>query len=135
MKAISILRIKKFVFAAAAATCVALLVVAINAAYKAPKAEAQLSTNARNLSGLIAVDSITGDNGAFTGGVGTNDLGDLIVLQGLFPTSFNATQNARDLAGLIAVDNIVADGSNGSFTKGTDDLGDLIVLNNLFLDP
>lgn len=96
----------------------------------APKVKA-ISQNARNLSGLIAVDDITGDGGSFSG---DDDLADLIVLQGLFPTSTNPNTNAQDLAALIAVDNIVGDGG-GSFGKDSDDLADLIVLNNLFLDP
>jgi 2-iminoacetate synthase ThiH len=132
------LRIKKMLFAVAAASAVLLLVIVASPIFKASKAEAQLSTNARNLSGLIAVDSVTSGGGAFTSGTGTTDsLDSLIILQGLFPTSRNATTNAKDLQGLIAVDNVVGGntGTNGSFTKGTSNLGDLLVLNNLFLDP
>lgn len=114
-------------------TVIALVVIA---SFGASQANAQFSTNAKNLAGLIAVDSIATSNsgGAFTSG--TDNLGELIVLGGLFPTSRNATQNAKDLAGLIAVDNILGNGSGGSFTSGgTTDLGGLLVLNNLFLDP
>jgi predicted nicotinamide N-methyase len=110
---------------AAISVVMAVFVVAISAA---PVVEANFSNNARNLAGLIAVDNTVND-----GFGGSNDLADLIVLGGLFPTSSNANQNARDLAGLIAVDNIT-DGGGGSF-GGSDDLADLIVLYNLFLDP
>ncbi len=115
---------------AAISVVMAVFVVAISAG--APLVEAQFSNNAKNLAGLIAVDNTVNDGGSFSSG--SDDLADLIVLGGLFPTSSNANQNARDLAGLIAVDNITGGGTSGSF-GGSDDLADLIVLNNLFLDP
>ncbi len=59
--------------------------------------------NANDLAGLIAVDSITGSGGSM---VGTSDLSDLIVLDGLFGWG----GNANDLAGLIVVDNIYNSG-------------------------
>ncbi|MFA4996295.1 MAG: hypothetical protein WC536_04115 [Patescibacteria group bacterium] len=94
-------------------------------------ADARLSSNAKNLASLIAVDNITGSsNGSLTNN-NTNDLSELIVLGGLFPTSTNPTQNARDLAGLIAVNNVTG-GSSGAFASNQTDLGSLIVLNGLF---
>lgn len=136
MKTISQLRIKKLLFAVAAAFGIMLMVVAISPVFGGTKAEAQISTNARNLSALIAVSDITDGGSLGGGGLGDEDLGSLIVLQGLFPTSRNATQNVRDLTGLIAVSNIVGDGGlNGGGLSGDTSLGDLIVLNNLFLDP
>lgn len=110
----------------------AVFVVAISAG--APVAEAQFSNNAKNLAGLIAVNNSIGNGGGSLTS-GTNNLADLIVLGGLFPTSRNANQNAQDLVGLIAVSNITGGGSGGAFTSGTNDLADLIILNNLFLDP
>lgn len=93
-------------------------------------ADAQLSSNAKNLAGLIAVDNVTGgSNGSTTNNA--NDLSELIVLGGLFPTSTNPTQNAKDLAGLIAVNNVTG-GSSGTFSDENNDLGELIVLNGLF---
>lgn len=57
--------------------------------------------------------------------IGSSDLGDLLVLDGLFGTG-----DARDLAGLIAVQNATGGGSLG--VTGGNSLGDLIVLNGLF---
>jgi len=112
-------------------TVIALMVIA---SLGASKADAY-SNNAKNLAGLIATTNVLdgGSSGAFTSG--TDDLADLIVLGGLFPTSTSANQNAKDLAGLIAVDSVTGGSSGGSFTDGTTDLGGLLVLNNLFLDP
>lgn len=121
--------IKTLIKPVAAALIVALLAVSPLVVIK--EASAQFSTPAQNLAGLIAVDEIT-DDGSFNG---NDNLEELIILGGLFPTSFNANQNAKDLAGLIAVDNIVSDGSGGAFGKDEDDLAALLVLNNLFLDP
>lgn len=104
-----------------------LLVLSVSPIFGQTHAKAQISTNARNLAGLIAVDRITGDGG------GTSSLGDLLVLNGLFGTGTTGTTStsARNLAGLIAVDRIV--GNGGSFgSSGTSSLGDLIVLNGLF---
>lgn len=92
-----------------------------------PKAEAQtISTNTRNLAGLIAVDRITGENG----GSSDTSLGDLIVLGNLFGS--NTTTNTRDLAGLIAVDRITGDDGGSLGESDETSLGDLIVLNGLF---
>lgn len=90
-------------------------------------ADARLSSNAKNLADLIAVNNVIGGNIS-----GTDNLGELIVLSSLFPTSLNANQNAKDLAGLIAVNNVTGGGSGGTFTGGTTDLGELIVLSGLF---
>ena len=104
----------------------ALLFVA-TASYGISPVKAALSSNAQGLAALIAVENATDGGGL----AGSNDLGDLIVLGGLFPTSTNATTNARDLTGLIAVSNA----TNGGGLGGDNSLGELIILNNLFLDP
>ena len=55
----------------------------------APAAHAQFNNFAQALAGVIAVDNIAMNNGAF----GSSDnLGELIVLSGLFPTSTNNVQ-------------------------------------------
>lgn len=106
---------------------VAAFVVIIAAAFLGVRhADARLSSNAKNLADLIAVNNVIGGNTS-----GTDNLGELIVLSGLFPTSLNANQNAKDLAGLIAVNNVTG-GSSGAFSSNQTDLGELIVLSGLF---
>lgn len=90
----------------------------------------QLNANAQALAGLIAVNNL-----AVTSGVPVNNLGSLIVLSGLFPTSTSPTQNAKNLAGLIAVDAVTSVPGGSSAYGAPTNLADLIVLNGLFLDP
>lgn len=128
---LKMIRLKKLSFMTVAAVAAVVMVVAAGSMFVAPKASAALSTNARNLAGLIAVDDVTG-GGSFTS---TNNINDLIVLQGLFGTGTQA-QKTQDLTGLIAVDSVLNDGgafggSGGSLTDDTS-LGDLIVLSSLF---
>lgn len=59
--------------------------------------------------------------------VGNQNLGSLIVLDGLF-----GNNNAAGLAGLIAVDNVTGGGSIAEGGINGNSLGDLIVLNGLF---
>lgn len=74
------------------------------------------------LAGIMAVAKA--DPAKAQGFSNTNDLGSLIVSNGLF-TGYNAV----DLAGLIAVDSITG---GGSVSSGTSNLNDLIVLGGLF---
>lgn len=91
-------------------------------------ASAAMSTWSKNLAGLIAVDNVF--DGGTSGSFGSeDDLGELLVLSGLFPYS---TTQAQSLAGLIAVDNVFDGGSIGK--DSTDSLAELIVLGSLF-DP
>lgn len=71
--------------------------------------------------GVIATSKAEPVKAALT----TDNLGNLIVLNGLFGSMDN-----RSLAGLIAVENATGGGSLG--TTGGSSLGDLIVLNGLF---
>ncbi len=128
---LQMIRLKKLSFMALATALVMLVMIAISPLFESNKAHAQLSTNARNLAGLIAVDRIT--SGAPTV-EGVSNLGDLIVLEGLFGTGTQA-QRTRDLAGLIAVNNVVGEpvAAGGIVGKAPgNSLGDLIVLNGLF---
>jgi len=128
---LKMIRLKKLSFVTVAAVATLVMVVAAGSIFGAPKANAALSTNARNLAGVIAVDNVTGgSNGAFSNDTG---LGDLIVLNSLFP--LGTTADARCFAQLVAVSNLSGNsGTSGAFTQNSD-LGDLLVLNNLFLDP
>ena len=131
---IGMISLKKLSFKTIAAVGVAAMVIVAVSAYNAPKASAALSTSARNLAGLIAVNDVTGgSNDSFAG---TSNINDLIVLQGLFGTGTQA-QRTQDLTGLIAVDSVLngggafGSGTGGSMTNNTS-LSDLIVLNGLF---
>lgn len=127
---LKMIRLKKLSFMTVAALGMAVMVIAIGSFFGVPKADAALSTNARNLAGLIVVSDVTGNGGGSLSG--SDDLTDLIVLQGLFGTGTQA-QKTQDLTGLIAVSNIVDDGAfNGGIGSSDTSLGDLIVLNNLF---
>lgn len=70
------------------------------------------------MAGVIATSKAEPVKAAISSG----NLGDLLVLDGLFGTG-----DARDLAGLIAVENATGNGGLGG-----SDLGNLIVLNGLF---
>lgn len=92
--------------------------------------------NYAGLAGLIAVDNLT-----VTPGDATNDLGSLIVLNGLFNNPYGYGSGGygygglAGLAGLVAVDNITTPGPGGSTTGYNNDLASLIVLNGLFNNP
>ena len=95
-----------------------------------PAAHAQttsLSSSAAALAGLIAVNNLA----VVSGAVPPGNLGSLIVLNGLFPTSTNSIQNTKNLAGLIAADAA----TGGAAVSGPNSLANLIVLNGLFVDP
>lgn len=74
------------------------------------------------LAGIMAVAKA--DPAKAQGFTNTNNLGSLIVSNGLF-TGYSA----QNLAGLIAVDSVTG---GGSFSSGTSNLNDLIVLGGLF---
>ena len=128
------------VIAVVAGLLIMAMVLAISPINKDRARATTLSNNTENLSGLIAVGGLIGGGSGFGTTGGTSTLADLVILQGLFPTSRNANQNVRDLAGLMAIGAAATNGGGfggtgfGTTGKGIG-LGELIVANNLFLDP
>lgn len=90
--------------------------------------KAAMSTSAKNLAGLIAVDKVVGNNS----GTSSSSLSDLIVLNGLFGSSTSTTTATKNLAGLIAVDRIVGNNGTAVSDSSGSSLSDLIVLNGVF---